>query len=85
MPVQKRSRRGLWITLGAILGVLLIAGIALGVIGYQNRSTPTKTLNAFCTALKGEDYHTAYNQLSKSYQNQNGSEAEFAAALLLKR
>ena len=80
MPVQKRSRRGLWITLGAILGVLLIAGIALGVVGYQNRSTSTKTLNAFCTALKGGDYQTAYNQLSSGLQTKLGSESAFAAA-----
>jgi hypothetical protein len=80
MPVQKRSRRGLWITLGAILGVLLIAGIALGAIGYQNRSTSTQTLNTFCTALKGGDYQTAYNQLSSGLQAKIGSESAFAAA-----
>ena len=80
MPVQKRSRRGLWITLGTILGVLLIAAIASGVIGYQNRSTPTKTLNAFCTAIKGGDYQTAYNQLSSGLQAKGGSESAFAAA-----
>lgn len=79
VPPQKRSRRGLWLILGAIIGVLLIAGIAFGVIGYVNRSTPTKTLNAFCTALKGGDYQTAYNQLSSGLQAKFGSEAAFAA------
>jgi len=48
-PVLRRkpSRRGLWISLGAIVGVLLIGVIVLGAFAYVNRSTPTKTLNAF--------------------------------------
>jgi len=79
VPNQKRSHRGLWITLGAVIAVVLIAAIAFGVIGYVNRSTPIKTLNAFCTALKGEDYQTAYNQLSSGLQAKFGSEAAFAA------
>lgn len=78
-PQQKPSRRGLWIALSAIVGVLLIVGIVFGVIGYVNRSTPTKTLNAFCNALKGGDYKTAYNQLSSGLQAKFGSEAQFAA------
>src|SRR5260370_32834 len=78
-PQQKPSRRGLWIALSAIVGVLLIGAIVFGVIGYVNRSTPTKTLNAFCNALKGGNYQTAYNQLSSGLQAKFGSEAQFAA------
>lgn len=78
-PQQKRGRRGLWITLGAIIAVLLIAAIAFGVIGYVNRSTSTKTLNAFCSALKSGNYPAAYNQLSSGLQAKFGSEAAFAA------
>lgn len=77
-PQQKPSRRGLWIALSAIVGVLLIGAIVFGVIGYMNRSTPTKTLNAFCNALKGGNYQTAYNQLSSGLQAKFGSEAQFA-------
>ena len=77
---QKPRRRALWIILGVILGLLLIATIALGAVGYANRSTTTKTLNAFCSALKGGDYQTAYNQLSSGLQARYGSEAAFAAA-----
>ena len=81
---QKKSGRGkLWIIIGAIVGLLLIAAIVFGVIGYEgyvNRATATKTLTAFCTALKGSDYHTAYNQLSSGLQTKYGSEAAFAQA-----
>ena len=79
VQAQKRSRRGLWIILGAIIGVLVIGAIIFGVIGYVNRSTPTKTLNAFCSALKGGDYQTAYNQLASGLQSKLGTEAQFAA------
>lgn len=80
---RPRGRRGLWIALGIIGGVLLIAiilFITLFAVIAANVSTPTKTLNAFCSALKGGDYQTAYNQLSSSLQSQLGSEAKFAAA-----
>ena len=77
-PVKKPSRRGLWIALGAIVGVLLLGSIVLGVFGYVNRSTPTKTLNAFCSALKSGDNQIAYNQLSRGLQAKFGSEAQFA-------
>src|SRR5207248_610970 len=46
---------------------------------YVNRSTSTKTLDAFCSALKGGNYPTAYNQLSSGLQAKFGSEAAFAA------
>jgi hypothetical protein len=69
-PPRKPRRPGLWIALG---------GIAFGALSYANRSTPTKTLNAFCSALKLGDYHTAYNQLSSGLQAKFVSEAEFKA------
>ena len=77
-PAQKPSRRGLWITLGAIVGVLLIGAIVFAVIGFVNRSTPTETLNAYCNALKGGDYQTAYNQFLGGIKGE--TEAQFAAA-----
>ena len=79
VPVQKTSRRGLWIALSAIVGVLLLGAIVFGVIGYANRSTPTKTLNAFCSSLKSGGYQAAYDQLSSGLQAKLGSEAQFAA------
>ena len=78
-PAQRPNRRGLWIILGAIGGLVVIAIILFAVIGYVNRSTPTKTLNAFCTALKGGDYQTAFNQLDSGLQSKLGPEGTFAA------
>jgi FHA domain len=82
VPVARRkSRRGLWIALGIIGGVLLISiilFIILFAVIAANVSTPTRTLNAFCNALKSGDYRTAYNQLSSGLQNRYGSEAQFA-------
>ena len=79
VPAPKPSRRGLWIILGAIVGVLVISAIVFGIIGYMNRSTPTKTLNAYCNALKSGDFQTAYNQLASGLQSKIGTEAQFAS------
>ena len=74
---RPRSRRGLWIALGILGGVLVIAIVLFAVIA-SNASTPSKTLNAFCISLKSADYQTAYNQLSSNLQRQVGTEAQFA-------
>jgi serine/threonine protein kinase len=77
---KPRRRRGLWIALGILGGVLLIAIILFAVIA-ANGSTPGKTLNAFCNSLKSGDNQTAFNQLSSGFQNQVGTEAQFAQAV----
>ncbi|TMF44420.1 MAG: FHA domain-containing protein, partial [Chloroflexi bacterium] len=54
-PTQRPNRRRLWTILGAIGGLVLIAIILIVVfvvMGNVNRSTPTKTLDAYCSALK---------------------------------
>lgn len=80
-PGKKAGRRGLWIIVGVVIALLLIGGgVAFAVVYNANRSTPTKTLTAFCSALRGGDYQTAYNQLSSGLQARYGSEAAFAAA-----
>ena len=78
-PSSKPRRPVLWVALAGLVGLLLLSGIAFGAFSYANRSTPTKTLNAFCNALKVGDYHTAYNQLSRGMQAKFGSEADFTA------
>jgi hypothetical protein len=76
-PARKKRRRGLWITL---IILLLIAGIIFGAVSYINRSTPARTLTAFCNDLKARDYHDAYQQLS-SRDQRNESEDTFAKTI----
>ncbi len=74
--VRRRTRRLIWIGLG------LAAVIALAVVGYLffTRPTPEKTLDTYCSALLGQDYLTAYNQLASSLQNAE-TESQFANIL----
>ncbi len=74
--VRRRDRRFIFIG----LGLLIVIALAIGGYFYFNRSTPEKTLDAFCTAMQGQDYQTAYNQLSNSLQS-NETELEFANTL----
>jgi hypothetical protein len=69
-PVRpaRRSHVGLWITL--IILLLIILGAAAGAYYYVNRSTPTKTLQAYCDAIKTGNASEAYNQLSTQAQSQ---------------
>ena len=71
--VRRSNRRLVWIELGGLIV------IALAVFGYLyfTRSTPEKTLDVFCNAIRGQDYQAAFNQLSSSLQN-NETELEFA-------
>ncbi len=70
----------LWITLG-VVGLLLVV-IFIGAIVNAAASTPSKTLDAFCTDLKTGDYHAAYTEFSPSYQ-QRIPERYFLAFLTL--
>ncbi len=72
-PVQRRKRRFIWIS----LGVLVVIVFAVVSYIYFIRSTPEKTLDTYCNALLGQDYLTAYNQLSISLQR-NETESGFA-------
>lgn len=65
-PQPKKSRAGLWIGL-IILLVVIIGGIG-GFVYIQNRSTPEKTLQAYCTALQNNDAQGIYNTLSSTSQ-----------------
>jgi hypothetical protein len=84
---QKKINRFLWIALGIVTGLLVLL-CAYSVFFYVTpptptpanaiTSTPTTTLNTYCSALKKGDYHTAYKQLSSGVQRQR-TEAEFAS------
>jgi limonene-1,2-epoxide hydrolase len=71
--VRRRNRRFLFIG----LGLLVVIALVVGGYFYFTRSTPEKTLDAFCNAMQVQDYQTAYNQLSASLQNRE-TEFEFA-------
>jgi limonene-1,2-epoxide hydrolase len=71
--VRRRDRRFMLIG----LGILVAIALAVGGYFYFTRSTPEKTLDAFCNAMQVQDYQTAYNQLSNSLQNRE-TELEFA-------
>jgi pSer/pThr/pTyr-binding forkhead associated (FHA) protein len=71
--MRRRDRR--FILIGLVL--LVVMALAVGGYFYFTRSTPEKTLDAFCNAMQGQDYQTAYNQLSNSFQNKE-TELEFA-------
>lgn len=75
----KKSNRTLFIILGSVVGGIILLCILASVIVYATRSTPEKTLTAYCDSLKSSDYQTAYNQFSHSIQSQE-SEAQFASA-----
>ena len=79
MPIEQvRRRERRFILIG--LGILVVIALAIGGYFYYNRSTPEKTLDAFCTAMQGQDYQTAYDQLANSLQS-NETEFEFANTL----
>jgi len=64
MPTQpKKSSAGLWITIAVVVLVLIIGGGGAAFL-IANQSTPTKTLQAFCTALKNGDAQGEYDLYS---------------------
>ncbi len=79
-PATPKSRRGLWITLSVIGGVLVVMCVACVALVFVFGSTPQKTLTTFCSDLKSGNDQDAYQQLSSSAQQQT-SEADFAANL----
>ncbi len=74
-PPPRRSRKR-WIWIGLI--ILVILGIAGGAAVYFLRATPEKTIDAYCNALRGQDYTSAYSLLASSVQK-TATETEYAA------
>lgn len=70
-PPAKKSRRRLWIVLGIVAALLVIVSAStFALVSYLNRSTPLKTMDAFCSAVTAEHYDIAYSQFSKQLQSQ---------------
>ncbi|HEY1352543.1 MAG TPA: hypothetical protein VGF67_23230 [Ktedonobacteraceae bacterium] len=75
-----RSRRGWWIAAG-VLTLLALASISSFLLfQYLDRSTPERTLDAFCHALVQADYRLAYAQFSIALQRTVAEQA-FATSL----
>jgi len=77
--LPKRSSRRLLIILGSVVGGIILLCILVSVVVYATRSTPEKTLTAYCDGIKSGNYQTAYNQLSQRAQSVE-SESQFASA-----
>ena len=74
LPPKKSSRRKLWIPI-AIVVVLALLGTALAYF-LVIRSTPEKTLDAFCNSIQRGDYKGAYGDFSSALQKTE-SEPQF--------
>lgn len=70
---QHKQRRGLWIALGVVGGVLilsLIVVVTFLVVSNKTaitKETPQQGLTAYATELKQGNYHNAYQRLSTNY------------------
>jgi len=75
MPIvqseQKKAVKRVWLVPAIYGGAILAAVVIFGLVTYNIlNATPTssKTLNTYCTALKTQDYGTAYKQFDPSTQ-----------------
>lgn len=68
-PQRLKPRVGMWITL-ALVAVAIIGGSVLGILYNINRSTPTKTLQTFCSDYKNSNAQGVYDLLSSHTQAQ---------------
>lgn len=82
-PQPKKSRVGLWIGLIIVLLILIGGGFA-GYTYLQNRSTPEKTLQAYCTALQNNDAQGIYNTFTSEEQAKTDVNKVASALQLLK-
>lgn len=72
-PRARRARRWPWISLGVILGVLLIPCVCCSFLGgllLLQVTSSNSTLAAFCQDLMHQHYHDAYDLLSSSLRAQ---------------
>ena len=77
-PPRKKSRRGLWITLGVVAALLVVtcAGIGVGIVQY---TAPAAAAGFFCGNLKAQNYTASYTLLSSSMRAHE-TPAQFAEA-----
>jgi hypothetical protein len=80
MPPQqfKRSRRGLWIVLGIIGGLIVLSCAVCGIlfvagVGFfaKTVAAPALVANQYYSAVEKQDYTTAYSYLNTNLIAQN--------------
>ena len=79
-PAPVRRRRGRWVVVGVLVALLVLSIPTFFIVRYINRSTPNKTLDAFCADVQQGNYQSAYDQFSTRLQR-TVSEASFASIL----
>lgn len=81
-PAPKKSRRGLWITLGVIAGLLVLGGggAAFALVQF---AAPAAAAGTFCGDLKAQNYGGAYSLLSSKLHQQLTAEQFSQGSLAL--
>ncbi|HTK07357.1 MAG TPA: FHA domain-containing protein [Ktedonobacteraceae bacterium] len=72
-PPQK-SHKMLWIIVGAAVIFLVLLGSIVGILFSLNRSTPARTLDAFCSDVRNKNGRDAFNLLSDGLKSQSTDE-----------
>src|SRR6266480_4515298 len=74
-----RSRRGLWIALAIIVGLIVLGCAVCGIlfangVGFFARTVagPAITVDQYYTAVKNQDYNTAYSYISPNTTTSTG-------------
>lgn len=67
-PLTHAKKRVQIIVCVAIALIIVVLLTGTGIYFYVNQPSPTKTLTAYCNALKTDNYQAAYNLFSPSYQ-----------------
>ena len=78
-PQQRRSRRGLWIALAIIGGLIVLSCAVCGIlfatgVGFFAKTVagPAIVVNQYYSAVEKQDYHTAFSYISTNLTASNG-------------
>ena len=74
-PPRRSRRRWIWV---ALIVLVILGAAGGGAAVYFTRATPEKTIDAYCNALRGQDYLSAYSLLSTPL-HKSSTEADFAS------
>jgi hypothetical protein len=85
VPPPKKSRRKMWITLGIILGVilLLLVGGFIAIFAYVNNSPAKTVTQQYYNAVESQNYAQAYTYLDIQNLTFNGQQQQATRALYI--